>query len=52
MAETIPYAQLLMRRARVEVRINDIPVAVKETDGISNATIPIREYLMLSLIHI
>jgi len=45
-AETIPYAQLLMRRARVEVRINDIPVAVKETDGISNAMIPIREYLM------
>jgi len=46
LAETIPYAQLLLRLARVELRINDIPIALKDTDGITNIMTPIREFLV------
>jgi len=45
-SEIIPYVQLLMRLARVEVRINDIPVLLKETDGVTSSMRPIREFLV------
>lgn len=46
MVEILPYAQLLLRLTRVEIRVNDIPIALKETDGITSIMRPIREFLV------
>ena len=45
MAETILYAQLLLRAVKVEVRVNDLPIVRTGDEGMKTVARPIREFV-------